>query len=216
VPASQVPLIANFVDKFLLGIADADTKVRVHPFGEDFDYQRWTAWWGHLLPTFPRDWNPGNGTVVMSTTRPADVNSGATVLGGYALSTPGNHPASTVAVAGASVQLDIYKLDGRSRTLTIPLANQSYEIPENDSSWIPSSNPHDPSTYQGSAPADFSGIVLQSYFSVVGQNDGGAGNPAGPGFDATNPIRVKFHSDTGGWLPGGLWSSPETVSDETP
>ena len=29
----------------VLGIEDADTNVRTHPYG-DLDYRRWTAWWG--------------------------------------------------------------------------------------------------------------------------------------------------------------------------
>jgi hypothetical protein len=45
IPASQVPVLAAFVDKFLLGMDDVDTEVRTHPFGDDFDYERWTAWW---------------------------------------------------------------------------------------------------------------------------------------------------------------------------
>lgn len=216
VPASQHPAIANFVDKFLFGIEDANTDVKVHPYGDDFDYRRWTAWWGRHLPTFPNDWNPGNGTLVMSMHRPMDVYAGNTVKAGYALSMPGQHPESTVSMAGGSVQLDIYRLDGRSRTLTVPLPNQSYSIPANNSAWFPSPNRHSPLTYQGSATADFSGFVLSAYFSVVGQNDGGAGNPAGPGFDNTTPIKVKFHSDTGGWLPGGSWSHAVTVRNEAP
>lgn len=214
IPASQVPVLANFVDKFLFGISDADTTVRTHPFGDEFDYKRWTWWWGRALPTFPRDWNPGNGKVVMSMHRPMDVYSGNTVKAGYALSMPGKHPASTVSMAGGSVQLDIYKLDGRSRTLTIPLPNQSYEIPANSSAWFPSSNQNNPLTYQGSATADFSGIVLSAYFSAVGENDGNAGSLAGPGFDNVNPIKVKFHADTPSWLPGGHWSGTETIRNE--
>ncbi len=216
IPASQHAPIANFVDKFLLGIEDADTNVRTHPYGEEFDYKRWTHWWGRGLPTFPNNWNPGNGTVVMSMHRPMDIYEGRTAKAGYALSMPGRHAASTVSMAGGSVQLDIYKLDGRSRTLTIPLPNQSYSIPANSSAWLPSSNKNSPLTYQGSATADFSGIVLSAYFSVVGQNDGGAGNPAGPGFDNVDPIKVKFHADTDSWLPGGNWSGTETMRNEAP
>ncbi len=216
IPASQHAPIANFVDKFLLGITDADTKVRTHPYGEEFDYKRWTHWWGRGLPTFPNDWNPGNGTVVMSMHRPMDIYEGRTAKAGYALSMPGRHPASTVSMAGGSVQLDVYKLDGRSRTLTIPLPNQSYSIPANSSAWLPSSNKNSPLTYQGSAPVEFGGIVLSAYFSVVGQNNGGAGNPAGPGFDNVDPIKVKFHADSDSWLPGGSWSGTETIRNEAP
>ncbi len=66
IPQSQYEPVAAFVDKFLLGLEDVDTTVRVHPYGETFDYQRWISWWGRGQPTFPRDWNPGNGKVVMS------------------------------------------------------------------------------------------------------------------------------------------------------
>ena len=66
IPQSQYEPVAAFVDKFLLGLDDVDTLVRVHDYGEDFDHERWTDWWGTKKPTFPRDWNPGNGKVVMS------------------------------------------------------------------------------------------------------------------------------------------------------
>jgi len=216
IPASQVPLIENFVDKFLLGITELDTNVRVHPFGEAFDYQRWIAWWGSDKPTFPRDWNPGNGTAVLSMTRPIDVVQGAAVKAGYAAALSGNHPAATVSMAGGSVQLDVVAADGRSRTLTIPLPNQSYSIQADSNDWFPAPQQRNPLTYQGSAVADLGGTTKSVYFSAVGVNNGGAGNPAGPGLasDTGDPVEVRFHADAGGSGPGGSWSPTTTVADE--
>jgi hypothetical protein len=68
---AEAPAIAAFVDKFLLGDASADTDVEVNPY-PTLDYQRWTWWWGKGRPVFPNNWNPGDGTVVMSSTRPID------------------------------------------------------------------------------------------------------------------------------------------------
>jgi len=211
----EAPAIAAFVDKFLLGNATANTDVEVNPYPATLDYQRWTWWWGKEQPTFPNDWNPGDGTVVMSMNRPIDISSGGTVLAGYDLSLPGLHPASTVALAGGNVQLDISAPDGRSRTLTIPLPDQSYSIAANDNSWVPSPNQKSPLVYQGSATADFGGVVTNATFSALGENNGGAGNPAGPGFNNTSPLDVRFHANVGGSNgAGGSWSPTVTVPNE--
>jgi hypothetical protein len=214
-PAEDAPLAA-FVDKFLLGQASVVTDVEVHPYPANLDYQRWTWWWGKEKPKFPNDWNPGDGTVVMSMNRPMDIYAGGTVKAGYALSLPDAHPASTVSLAGGSVQVDVYAPDGRSYTLTIPIPDQSYSVAANDHSWFPSPNQKSPLVYQGSATAGFGGSAREAYFSVVGENDGNAGNPAGPGFTAPGPLNVRFHSDGGGNGAGGSWSQTETVTDESP
>lgn len=219
IPPSQVPVLANFVDKFLLGISDADTTVRTHPFGDDFDYERWTAWWGSDKPTFPRDWNPGNGKVVTAMNRPLNVVASSTVRAGYAVALPFAHPEATVSLVGASVQLDVNNADGRSYTLTVPFENTSYLIPENDLSWKPSPNQKSPLTYQGSALATFGGSVKNVVFSAVGANlTPGAGNPAGPGVftDTGDPVDVRFHADTGAGGASGSWSPTVTVANETP
>jgi hypothetical protein len=65
IPQSQYAPIAAFVDKFLLGLDDVDTMVRVHDY-DAIDHERWTDWWGTKNPTFPRNYNPGNGKVVMA------------------------------------------------------------------------------------------------------------------------------------------------------
>lgn len=45
VPDSQIPEIAAFVDKFLLGKTTANTNIETHPY-PGVDYSRWAAGWG--------------------------------------------------------------------------------------------------------------------------------------------------------------------------
>ena len=217
IPASQVPVLANFVDKFLLGIENADTEVRTHPFGDDFDYERWTAWWGSKDPKFPRDWNPGGGKIVSAMNRPVTVWSGTDVRAGFAVALPFEHPESVVNLVGGSVQLDIQNPDGRSATLTVPFENNtSYLIAENDTSWWPSPNQKSPLTYQGVAAANLTGAVKNIVFSAVGANlTGGAGNPAGPGLASNTgyPVDVRFHVDTGSGGANGSWSPTVSVKN---
>ena len=217
IPASQVPVLANFVDKFLLGIEDADTNVRTHPFGDELDHERWTAWWGSKKPTFPRDWNPGNGKVVVAMNRPLNVVASSTVRAGYAVAMPFAHPEATASLVGGSVQLDVNNPDGRSYTLTVPFENTSFVIPENNTAWFPSPNQKSPLTYQGSALATFGGSVKNVVFSAVGANlTAGAGNPAGPGIftNTGDPLDVRFHADTGAGGASGSWSPTVTVNND--
>jgi hypothetical protein len=210
---AEAPAIAAYLDKFMLGDATANTDVEVNPY-PTLDYSRWTAWWGTNDPKFPNDWNPGDGTVVLSMTRPLDINSGGPVLAGYDLYMPGGHPATTVSLAGGNVQTDISCADGSSYTLAIPLPDQSYSIPENDDSWFPSPNQNRALVYQGSATAAvcLGGVAKTTYFSALGE--GPAFNFGGPGFrttDTTDSLNVRFHcssSDTGA---GGSWSPTTTV-----
>ena len=210
---AEAPAIAAYVDKFMLGDATANTAVEVNPY-PTLDYNRWTAWWGTSDPKFPNDWNPGDGTVVLSMARPLDINSGGTVLAGYDLYMPGGHPATTVSLAGGNVQTDISCMDGSSYTLAIPLPDQSYSIPENDDSWFPSPNQNSSLVYQGSATAAVcvGGGAKTTYLSALGE--GPAFNFGGPGFrttDTTDPLNVRFHcsgSDAGA---GGSWSPTTTV-----
>jgi hypothetical protein len=210
---AEAPAIAAYLDKFLLGVA-ANTDVEVTPY-PTLDYQRWTWWWGKEDPKFPNNWNPGDGTLVMSMTRPLDINFGDSVLVGYDLSMPDGHPAATVSLAGGNVQTDVSCPDGSSYTFTIPLPNQSYSIPANDDSWFPSPNQKSPLVWQGSATAAvcIGGVAKTTYFSALGE--GPAFNFGGPGFrttDTTDPLNVRFHirgSDNGA---GGSWSPTVTVN----
>ena len=52
VPATQLPAMEAFVEKFLKGNTNANTNVMVHPY-PDVDYQRWYQWWGTGNPVFP-------------------------------------------------------------------------------------------------------------------------------------------------------------------
>jgi hypothetical protein len=74
--------------------------------------------------------------------------------------------------------------------------------------------------YQGSATgaACGGGVAKTAYFSALGENDGGAGNPGGPGFtstDTTDPLNVRFHCNVGEAGSGGSWSPTVTVN-QTP
>jgi hypothetical protein len=87
-PAESTP-ITNFVNKFMLGQASANTDVEVYPNPADttdygypivtsggnyayyfptMNYRRWTDWWGSDDPQFPDNWTTG-GTVIMSLDR---------------------------------------------------------------------------------------------------------------------------------------------------
>jgi hypothetical protein len=206
VPPEQAPAIAAFFDKFLLDDETANTLVAVHPYPE-LDYRRWTAWWGRdrgdrhdrhhgddaVYPEFPNDWNT-EGTVVMSLDRgpPLRIRSGDTVQGGYQVAVLGRqHPGATVSLVSGSVQADVLCFDGRSYTLTIPLApNESYSIPAGNQFFVP-----DRTTFQGSAVATgCTGFVQGAYFTALGISPG-TGNPGGPGFTTTateSPLVTRF------------------------
>jgi len=204
IPATQQPAVAAFLDKFLLDV-EADTNVRVHPYG-DLDYARWTAWWGQkakrnepVYPKFPNDWNTG-GTLVAALGQgsPLRINAGDTVLGGYQLAVRGaEHLASTIALVSGSVQADVLCGDGRSYTLTVPFpTGQSYSIPEGDETFVPNRL-----NFQGSAVATgCSGVLQGAYYTALGISPG-TGNPGGPGFTTTtpeSPLSTKFQVGNGG------------------
>lgn len=219
---AEAPAIAGFVDKFMLGVTTANTDVEVTPY-PTLDYGRWTAWWGTNNPKFPNDWNPGDGTVVMSMNRPLKINANDKLVAGYDLYLDGSHPAATVSLGGqtattsgtppvttvtstgGTVTTDVSCPDGSSYTLAIPLPYQTYSIAAGDISWYPSPNQKSPLVYQGSATASGAapatacsgGVATGFFFSALGaQIKGGAGNPAGSGFastDTTDPLNVRFH-----------------------
>ena len=214
---AEAPAIAAYLDKFMFGDATANTHVEVNPYAT-LDYSRWTAWWGTNDPKFPNNWNPGDGTVVLSMARPLGINSGDTVLAGYDLWMANAHPAATVSLAGGSVETDVSCPDGSSYTLAIPLPDQSYSIASGDNSWYPSPNQKSPLVYQGTAmnsstAACSGGVAKSSYFSALGE--GPRFTFAGPGFrttDTTDPLNVRFHCDAGNNGAGGSWSPTVTVN----
>lgn len=64
-PDVQKPEVEAFVDRFLLGKAEADTsEVMVSPY-ENVDHGRWYAWWGKDEPFFPERNMEGIETVVL-------------------------------------------------------------------------------------------------------------------------------------------------------
>ncbi len=253
VPAVQMPEIAAFINKFLLG-QNVSTDVEVipnpyvqeetqapftlpmgdfsgnylspsgTPFPTDFpylfstmDYGRWTHWWGTGFPVFPNDWNTG-GTAVLGQGiwLPLEINSGDTVEGGYVLAMPGKHPAATVTVANANIQTDVLCLDGSSYTLSIPLqVDQKYSFAANSDSTQPSPFVYQGSTTNPGCSTGGPGRAINSYFTVVGVQDGFAGDGAGPGFittDTTDPLDVTYRikdATNGG---GSLWKPAVTVN----
>jgi hypothetical protein len=214
---AEAPAISGFVDKFLLGKTDTDTNVQVHPY-PGLDYSRWTAWWGrgHTQPTFPRDWNPGNSTVVASLSHAERISQGDTVLAGYDLSMPGKHQATDVTVQGVNVQTDVTCPDGSSYTLRIPLSDQTYSVPANGGSWVPSANPTSTLVFQGSATAAGcrGGTTTGAYFSALGLSGTVGDPPQGPGFvtsDPADPLKVRFHYRD---HRTGNWSLPVTVRQQ--
>jgi hypothetical protein len=60
VPNSQIPKISAFLDKFMLGITNADTTVHDYPTNyATIDYARWYQWWGTGKPVLPPATNSG-------------------------------------------------------------------------------------------------------------------------------------------------------------
>jgi hypothetical protein len=226
---AEAPVIATFVDKFLLGNSALETDVEVFPTNPplkydytNLDYGRWTAWWGTGNPKFPNDWNPGDGSLVTSMNRPIDINSGDTVKAGYDLWMDGAHPAATVSLSGANVQTDVSCPDGSSYTLAIPVPDQSYSIQAGDNSWLPSPNQNSPKVYQGATAASAAapaiacpgGVAKNSVFSALGLSVG-TGNPPSTAIsstDTTDPLNVRFHCDAGNKGAGGSWSPTVTVN----
>jgi hypothetical protein len=122
-------------------------------------------------------------------------------------------------MVGGSVQLDVVGPDGRSYTLTVPFENNlTVRVPQDFTGWTSSPVQGGADGYQGSATADFGGVVRSIVFSAVGANlTTGAGNPAGPGLasDAGGPVDVRFRVDTGTGGPGE-WGPVLTVRNESP
>jgi hypothetical protein len=54
-PASEIPEVQAFVDKFLFGKTNVNTDITTHPASYDgfVDYAMWYQWWGTTNPVFP-------------------------------------------------------------------------------------------------------------------------------------------------------------------
>ena len=246
-PATETAGVAKFVNRFLLG-QSVSTDVEIYPPGQPtdgygtsqnpkhyyptnfstMDYQRWTSWWGTSNPQFPNSWNTG-GTTDLWFNNPVTLNSGDTVSAGLTIQMPvATHGAATVKVNNANIQTDVTCSDGSSYVMYIPLSKQTITIPAADTSWYPTDDPTNPSSFQGSTTVTPLKIPLGStinqgcangqpgqatrtYLTALGLQDNTNGDPAGPGFvtsDTTlSPLVVRFHlADTttgagGGWGP---------------
>ena len=184
------------------------------------DYSRWTNWWGSNNPEFPNHWNTGGTFDLIMNNQVHKLSAGDTIVAGYAINMPTAHPAATVQVPNAHIEMDISCPDGSSYTLSVPLAGQTYSIPANNNNWFPSPNQNSPLVYQGSATnpgcsSGGQGTATRAYFTAVGLQDGYAGDPAGPGLittDTTDPTNVRFHIADNANGSGGHWSETVTVN----
>lgn len=234
-PATQAPTVNAWIKKYLFDDTTQNTNTHVTPY-TNIDTDRWTSWWGTNNPVFPNDWNPGNGTVVLSTPGPQlPINVGDTLFAGYDISMPGTHAANTVTVPvgtqptstffgpyqqwqGASVQADVSCPDGTSHTITVMMPEQSYAIPANDNAWYPGDGlDYQNSLANASASACNGGVVTNVVFTALGkQSTRGSGNSATPGFvnaDPAEPLLVRYHYNVGSPdAAGAAWSLPTTVN----
>jgi len=192
---------------FSLPMGDFSGIITAHdgtPFATDFpylfskmDYKRWTRWWDGDDPVFPNNWNTGGTVVLHEASPPMEINTGDTVTGSYTLTMPGQHAAATVTVANANIQTDVLCRDGSSYTLNIPLqVNQTFSFATNQPGQVVSQGS---TTNPGCSSGP--GLTRGSYLTVVGVQDGFAGDGAGPGFimsDIQDPLDVTFHIDSAG------------------
>lgn len=186
------------------------------------DYGRWTDWWGSDKAEFPNHWNTGGTFDLVMNNQVHRLKAGDTIRAGYAINMPTAHPAATVQVPNARIEMDISCTDGSSYTLGVPLEGQTYTIPANSNKWYPAPQQNSPLVYQGSATNPGcsngdEGRATRAYFTALGLQDGYAGDPAGPGFittDTVNPTNVRFHLTNSSNGSGGHWSETITVNHE--
>ena len=183
------------------------------------DYGRWTAWWGSKKPEFPNNWNTGGTFDLNANYEVRRLNAGDTVIAGFAVTMPTDHPEATIQVPNARIEIDIDCADFTSYTLSVPIPAQTFQIPANNKEWFPSASQKD--VYQGSAvnPGCKSGVpgrASKAYFTALGQQTGFAGDGAGAGFLTTAPdsqYQVRFHvANSAGGGSGGQWSPTVTVN----
>jgi len=139
---------------------------------------------------FPAAAFASNVKITSSAEGSIKIASGDYVAAGYQFTIPGNHPATTVLVAEATVTITGPCSNGGSDALTIPLAAGPYGDPLNSSAWYPNGplGQDDPASYQGSVTA-----------SVCG-GSGTLNASAGAVFSAeveadqtAAPIHIRFH-----------------------
>jgi hypothetical protein len=137
------------------------------------------------------------------------INPGDTVKAGYDFTIPGSHPADTITAITGNVTLPVSCPDGSVQTLTITLPNQSYAVPQNDSSWFPSGDQKSSLVYQGSVTAP---VTLCG--GLQGHAPKGATFTMKFGASASSKFNVRFHysdNSAGGWS-GTLGVQPSVSS----
>ncbi|MBV8205900.1 MAG: hypothetical protein JO041_03835, partial [Acidobacteria bacterium] len=76
---------------------------------------------------------------------------GAALIAGYDFTMPGQHPAATVSFVGPEVVFGWTCVSGPgSGSLIVPMVRQAYQDIQGGNSWLPSSDQHSATVYQGS------------------------------------------------------------------
>jgi hypothetical protein len=127
------------------------------------------------------------------------VAPGSTLQAGYDFTMPGAHPAATVTFVNARVVFQATCVSGSGGAmLTVPIADQSYQDPANNSAWFPSGDQSNAVTYQGSltVPDVCNG-------GLVRLQHGGTFITGVVSTDKTDKVNVRWHyrdgHDAGGW-----------------
>lgn len=141
VPATQVPAMQAFVDKFLVGDATVNTDtITVHPYPQ-LDYQRWYQWWGTGVPVLPPPPPEPLGKRIWLEAECATVGSDWDVLtdtaasqGTYVVVKSGlNSTANAPAAASAAV---VFSFTADSAATYNFLARVNCPTADDDSYWI--------------------------------------------------------------------------------
>lgn len=132
------------------------------------------------------------------------VPAGSTMKVGYSMSVPGKHPATQVSFSGAKVVFAYTCTVGKNAgTFSVAIADAQYDAAANDTSWHPTSDQKDPSSYQASTPVP----DVCPAGSLVRLQKGGTFS-AGVASSGANKISVRWHySDNS----PGKWSDTTTV-----
>src|SRR5262249_33518700 len=134
------------------------------------------------------------------------VSAGDTLQVGYDFTMPGSHAATTVSFVQTEITF-LYTCIGTagSGMLTVPIANQSYRDPANNSAWYPSGDQHSPAVFQGSfvIPSTLCGSGL------VRLNQGGTFNSGITASPSGHKVNVRWHYSANG--SAGGWSGTKSI-----
>ena len=128
------------------------------------------------------------------------VNPGNTLMAGYDITIPGNHPASTVSIVNAQVTFQAGCASGPGGgVVTVPLGAGPNTIPANDSGWYPSGDQHSSLVYQGSIS-----VPNLCGGGQVSFQQGGTFSGDLQSTDTSTSVHVRWHYSANGT--SGSWS----------